>query len=285
MEKFPQAAERLLAAGLFPAGQGPRRVDPVGEDDLFRVHDRAYAAAIRNDGLAGYDRNRLGLPHHPRLYDRSRLEVEGTRRAALAALEDGMAANLAGGTHHAMANRGLGFCVFNDVAVSIKHLRMDRPHLYIMIVDTDAHQGNGSHALLADDGRTFCYSIHVGRNYPAHKVPGDLDVPLPRWVDGATYLSALQETLDPAFLQFEPDLVFWISGADPHIEDRFGQMRLTDEDIAERDRRVVSPCLRWQVPLVVLFGGGYNRQPGGTGRLHAETVLRAARLFEAGRSG
>lgn len=272
MEKFPEACEILHK-------ECPEldiiHVAPASMEQLLRVHDRQYLEAIRDGKLTRYDRNRLGLPHDPRLLERSAMETAGTIHAAQTALTDGIAANLAGGTHHAFADRGLGFCVLNDIAVATAELRSSDPELHIMVIDTDAHQGNGTHALLRDDPFSFTYSIHVGKNYPARKEPGDCDVPLPRWVEGDEYLHALETTLPEAFHRAEPDLVFWIAGADLHVDDRFGQMKLTNADMAARDDLVLDLINRWEIPTAILYGGGYNRSAGMTARMHADTVLRA----------
>lgn len=247
------------------------------------AHHGNYLRSVNSDqtenrkpGLSPYARNRLGLPAHPRLLERSMLETSGTVAAAFAALGDGISANLAGGTHHAFPGRGLGFCVLNDVAVAVEALRAaDAPVEQILIVDTDAHQGNGNHAYFAADPCVHTFSIHVGRNYPAEKVPGDWDAPLERQVGGETYLSTLRETLPPIFEKVEPDLVFWIAGADSHEDDRFGQMRLTREDLDQRDHFVLDLCEEYASPTAILYGGGYNRRPGRTGAIHAQTVRTA----------
>jgi acetoin utilization deacetylase AcuC-like enzyme len=282
MEKFPEAHAQIhkqVSVG------SPIRLDSI---DLERVHTRTYLDSVNLDsemitsgaGLTRYARNRLGLPAHPRLLSRSSLETAGTVSATLAALNLGMAANLAGGTHHAFPDRGLGFCVLNDVAVAVEYLRAhDQLPDQILIVDTDAHQGNANHAFFRGDRSVFTYSIHVGKNYPAAKEPGDLDVALPRYVCGEDYLDALRNTMPGVFAKTEPDLVFWISGADVHVDDRFGQMSLNCKQIAERDRYVLALCQDFAAKLVVLYGGGYNRTPGKTGWLHAQTILRVAEAF------
>ena len=256
--------------------------------ELERVHQPTYLDVVGYDsdtsptgaGLTRYQRNRLGLPADARLLARSTLETAGTVAATLAALDVGMAANLAGGTHHAFPDRGLGFCVLNDVAVAIEYVRAHgiAPD-QILIIDTDAHQGNANHAFFRADQSVFTYSIHVGKNYPAAKEPGDQDIPLPRYVSGEAYLAALRSTLPAALAQTEPDLIFWISGADVHADDRFGQMSLSDEHIAARDHYVLAQCRNYAAKLVTLYGGGYNRLPGKTGWLHAQTILRVAEAF------
>lgn len=282
MEKFPDAHAHVQGT------VDVRQPMTLARQDLERVHTQAYLDAVSHDlcttipggGLSRYARNRLGLPAHPRLLERSALETAGTVSATLAALDCGVAANLAGGTHHAFPDRGLGFCVLNDVAVAIEYLRA-RNHApdQILILDTDAHQGNANHAFFRGNPSVFTYSIHVGKNYPAAKEPGDQDVPLPRYVSGEAYLDALHRTLPAALAQTEPDLIFWISGADIHAEDRFGQMSLSDDHIAARDHTVLAQCRDYAASLVVLYGGGYSRHPRKTGALHAQTILRTAAAF------
>lgn len=278
MEKFPEAHALVRD---YVEVSAPI---PITRIDLERAHKPAYLDAVnftRNNeaerGLSPYARNRLGLPASPDLLKRSSLETAGTISATLAALEDGIAANLAGGTHHAFPDKGLGFCVLNDIAVTVEYLKAKKrlPN-QILIVDTDAHQGNANHAYFAEVPAVFTYSIHVGKNYPAKKEAGDLDVPLERYISGARYLQALKQSLESVFARVEPDLVFWISGADTHIDDRFGQMRLSSEDMATRDEIVLALCHQYLASTVVVYGGGYNRTPGMTGWLHAQTILRAS---------
>lgn len=274
MEKFPEA-RRLLGAWA-PEQVEVVHVEPASRAQLERVHTPAYLDSIRYGTLTPRERTKLGLPHHPRLLERSALETAGTIAAAHAALAEGIAANLAGGTHHAFADRGEGYCVLNDVCVALADLWTRDPHLHALVIDTDAHQGNGTAALLREEPRAFTYSIHVGRNYPSKKEPSDVDVPLNRWAPGHTYLDALRRTLPAAIERADPDIAFWITGADPHEDDRFGQMALTDAELATRDRFVLASVRAHWIPLVVLYGGGYHRS-GRTGELHAQSVARSAK--------
>jgi acetoin utilization deacetylase AcuC-like enzyme len=280
MEKFPQARE-LLASGGAPIEVS--LVAPAPTRQLLRVHRSGYLRKLAHGTLDRTEVHKLGLPWQPRLLHRSSLETAATVAACHHALARGMAANLAGGTHHAFPERGLGYCVLNDVAVAIRDLHAKDPALRIFIADTDAHQGNGTHAIFRDDERVFTYSIHGERNYPSAKEPGDLDVGLPREVSGEDYLAALIDTLPPALDRFPADLVIWISGADVHEHDRFGQMKLTTEHMTERDRLVIDWCLERHLPLVVLYGGGYHREPGMTARLHANTITLAAEALASSR--
>jgi acetoin utilization deacetylase AcuC-like enzyme len=221
-------------------------------------------------------RQRLGLPWHPTIWTRSRAATAGTLAAARAAIEDGIAANLAGGTHHAFADRGEGFCVFNDVAVAIRALQHHEPYIQCMVVDLDAHQGNGTHHLFRNDANVFTYSLHVGRNYPSCKEPGTMDVELPRFAPSAEYFAALQRTLPGAVERFEPDIAFFIAGVDVHADDRFGQMMLSTDDMRRRDEWTIDLLRGWDIPTVVVYGGGYNRAPGMTAALHVQTVSVAS---------
>jgi len=280
MEKFPQAYD-LLVAENTPVQISP--VAPASKRQLLRVHTSEYLRKLTHGNLDSTEVSKLGLPWQARLLHRSSLETAATVAACHHALAHGMAANLAGGTHHAFPDRGLGYCVLNDVAVAIRDLHEIRPTLRILVADTDAHQGNGTHAIFRGDERVFTYSIHGERNYPSTKEPGNVDVGLRREVSGDDYLAALADTLPSALDRFPADLVIWISGADVHEQDRFGQMRLTTAQLMTRDQLVIDWCLQRHRPLVVLYGGGYHRQPGMTARLHANTISAAARAFATSR--
>lgn len=277
MEKFRVAKDMLLEGGILR----PEEIIEVRSADshlLKRVHEADYIRKIESGRLDRKEQILLGLPVTPMLYTRSVTEVEATRLACHAALAEGVAVRLAGGTHHAFREHGEGYCVFNDVAIAIRDLQDKQPNIRIMVVDTDAHQGNGTAALLAGDPRVFTYSIHVGRNYPTKKVDGTLDVETVRYVEGEMYLKQLFSTLAAALDTFSPDLVIWISGADNHRNDRFGQMHLSLKDIQRRDETLLRAFIRNRIPVAVLYGGGYNRQPEFTAKLHRNTVTTAKRL-------
>ncbi len=277
MDKFRVAREMLLANGILR----PEEIVEVRAADphrLKRVHDPGYIGKIRSGALDRKELMQLGLPAGPRLYARSATEVEATRRACHAALAEGIGVCLAGGTHHAFPGHGEGYCVFNDVAVAIRDLQEARPGIRVMVVDTDAHQGNGTAAILAGDPRVFTYSIHVGRNYPTRKTPGSMDVETVRYVEGPMYLRQLFDTLANALESFVPDLVVWISGADNHRNDRFGQMHLSLRDLRRRDEVLLGALIRNRIPVAILYGGGYNRHPGFTAKIHRNTVATAKQL-------
>jgi acetoin utilization deacetylase AcuC-like enzyme len=278
-EEHPFPMDKFWRAEAMIRAECPRArinlVEPASVSQLRRVHSAGYLTTIRTGSLSREALVRLGLPPCEELLSRSRRETAGTVAAMWAALEDGLACNLAGGTHHAFPDRGLGYCVLNDVAIAIRDLHATDPKRRVFVIDTDAHQGNGTNEIFADDDRVFTYSIHVGRNYPAEKRPGSLDVELPRHVSGTEYLDRLDGTLPGAFERFAPDLAFWISGSDPHENDRFGQMRLSDASMTARDRAVLDLVTRARVPAVILYGGGYNRDRVHTARLHANTIKLA----------
>jgi acetoin utilization deacetylase AcuC-like enzyme len=284
MRKFPDSVAKLMEEGTLGAGQ---IADPgfISDTDLLRVHDADYVQSIRVGPFNELTRERLGLPWSAALSRRSHCAVAGTLAAARAAMADGIACNLAGGTHHAFRDRGEGYCVFNDVAVAIGALRVEEPYYQIMVVDLDAHQGNGTHAIFAGDPGVFTYSVHVGRNYPSRKYRGTLDVELSRYAGADEYFSRLDGTLPGAIERFEPDLVFYIAGVDVHEDDRFGQMRLSTADMRRRDESTIGLCRHWRIPVVVLYGGGYNRAEGMTTELHCQTIRLAAGQFAAERNG
>lgn len=282
MDKFRVSKDMLLDGGILR----PEEIIEVRAADahlLQRVHERDYIGKIQSGMLGRKEQLLLGLPVTPKLYQRSVTEVEATRLACHAALAEGVAVCLAGGTHHAFHGHGEGYCVFNDVAIAIRDLQDKQPNIKVMVVDTDAHQGNGTAAILANDPRVFTYSIHVGRNYPTRKVEGSLDIETVRFVEGEMYLKQLFITLAGALDSFAPDLVIWISGADNHRNDRFGQMHLSLKEMQRRDEVLLSAFIKNRIPVAVLYGGGYNRQPEFTAKLHRNTIATAKRLAAAHR--
>jgi acetoin utilization deacetylase AcuC-like enzyme len=279
MSKFARSA-RLVSEFASVLDPGP-----VEDVDLLRVHTPEYVQSIRTGEYNAVTVSRLGLPWSSALARRSYYATNGTLRAARTALREGLSANLAGGTHHAFPDSGQGYCVFNDVAVAARALLADDPYYQIMVIDLDAHQGNGTNALFAGEPHVFTYSVHGERNYPSAKVPGSMDVGLPRYVSAGEYFERLLATLPGAVERFEPDLVFYNSGVDVHEDDRFGQMRLTTTDMARRDRYVIELCRGLGIPVTVVYGGGYNRDPEVTAQLHVQTIRIAAERYAEERRG
>lgn len=279
MGKFPALHRILLGEGLI------RESDVVepGEADwheLELVHTPDYLEALRRGGLDRTTIRRMGLPWSPGLVRRSRLAVQGTLNAAWMALRDGRAANLAGGTHHAFPDRGEGYCVLNDVAVTIRVLQRERWIRRTLVVDLDVHQGNGTARIFAgESGTVYTYSVHGARNYPFRKAPSSLDVGLPDGTGDRGYVGTLEDTLPRAFEAADPDLVFYLAGVDPARGDRYGRLALTREGLAARDRVVLDACARRAVPVTLLLSGGYARSPEETADLHAVTHRVAREVF------
>jgi acetoin utilization deacetylase AcuC-like enzyme len=280
MEKFADSARLIAEQGIAQV------IDPgvISDRDLLRVHTPEYVNSIRTGAYNELTALRLGLPWHPTISDRSHAATSGTLCAVRAAIEDGIACNLAGGTHHAFPDRGEGYCVFNDVAVAIRALQFDEPTIQCMVIDLDAHQGNGVNAIFAGDDRVMTYDVHVGRNYPSRKEPATRDVPLERFVEGEVYLDTLRSTLPQAVETFEPDVVFFNAGVDVHVDDRFGQMRLSTQQMRQRDELVIDLCRGWGIPTAVVYGGGYNRTRPMTGELHVQTVRVAGERWKRERT-
>jgi acetoin utilization deacetylase AcuC-like enzyme len=276
MEKYRVSKDMLLEGGIIL----PEEIIEVRIADshiLQRVHDQDYVNRIYSCAVDRKEEMRLGLPVTPQLYTRSATEVEATRLTCRAALEEGVAVCLAGGMHHAFREHGEGYCVFNDVAAAIRDLQDWKPNIKIMVVDTDAHQGNGTNAILESDPRVFTYSIHVG-NAENRKFNGSMDVETVRYVEGEMYLKQLFSTLAAALDTFVPDLVIWIAGADNHRNDRFGQMMLSLKDLQRRDEILLKAFIRNRIPVAVLYGGGYNRQAEFTAKIHRNTVAMAKKI-------
>jgi len=226
------------------------------------------AAAIR----------KIGVPWSPALWRRSRLAAQGTLEAARAALEYGLAANLAGGTHHAFPAHGEGFCLLNDVAVAIRVLRRDGRVRRALVVDLDVHQGNGTAAIFEGDPEVFTFSMHGERNYPLQKMRSTLDVGLADGIGDDEYLELLARHLDGVFAAFVPDIVLYLAGVDPVRGDRYGRLALSDDGIARRERQVLEACRARGLPLVITIAGGYAPTPGRTAALHSIVFREAQRM-------
>jgi len=283
MDKYRVSKDMLLDSRILKAEEIVE-VRAADAHVLQRVHDPEYLSKIYHGQLDRKEQILLGLPVTPRLYTKSATEAEATRRTCEAALMEGVAVCLAGGTHHAFREHGEGFCVFNDVAIAIRDLQVKRPGIKVMVVDTDAHQGTGTNSLLDNDPRVFTYSIHVGSSSPSRKVNGSMDVETVRYVEGAMYLKQLFTTLAAALDTFHPDLVIWVAGADNHKNDRYGQMMLSLKDLQRRDEVLLGAFVRNRIPVAILYGGGYNREPEYTAKIHRNTVATAKRIvYEFGR--
>ncbi len=282
--RFPIEKDRLLreslTAGAAEPGLAIELVDavPASDADLLRVHLPGYVAAVRGGTLSAKEQRRIGFPWSPELVERSLLSVGATLGACRAALVEGVAVTLAGGTHHAFADHGEGYCVFNDAAVAVRALQAAGAIQRALIVDTDVHQGNGTAAIFRDDPTVFTLSLHGAGNYPFHKEASDLDVELPDGCGDADYLDALARALVAALAAAAADLVVVVAGADPFLDDRLGRLALTKEGLAERDRRVLAACADHGLPVAVTMGGGYARDVRDTVEIQRATIHAALRL-------
>ena len=267
--KHPYVRQRVAALLGDDAIVEP---EPIDREALARVHDEAWLDAVLDGKMTASEQRRLGLPWSPSLRERSLRSVSGTLHAARDALDRGIGIHLGGGTHHAFAGYGEGFCVFNDVAVAIRALRHEGRLQRVAVIDLDVHQGNGTARLFTDDPDMFTFSIHGERNFPFRKEPSRLDVGLADGCDDARYDAALAANLDRVLDEARPDLVVYLAGADPYVHDRFGRLALSIEGLAARDRRVIAACRARGLPLVTTSAGGYARDLDDVGTIHANTV-------------
>ncbi|NGP76223.1 histone deacetylase [Balneolaceae bacterium YR4-1] len=279
MRKFEGLYRYVLEQDLISDSDiiAPSMVDMA---NLLSVHTPRYANGIMTGNLESKELRRLGLPWSRKLAIRSRLAVQGTINAALMALQDGIAGNLAGGTHHAMADHGEGFCVFNDVAVAIKVLQQTMWARKILVIDCDVHQGNGTAEILKENENVFTFSIHGEKNYPFKKPPSSLDIGMPDGTLDSHYLDTLGDALDDIFNDFEPDLVFYLGGIDPLESDHFGRLSLTLNGLYNRDRIVIKKVISEDIPLVLLLSGGYGPTLKDTVQAHALMYKAALELWK-----
>jgi acetoin utilization deacetylase AcuC-like enzyme len=273
--KYELLREQILTSGIV-APEALHEPERATRDALLLVHNADYVDRFLDGQLTGVELRRLGFPWSPALVERSLRAVGGTCEAAAAALDDGIAMNLAGGTHHAFADHGEGFCVFNDVAVAVRSLQRAGRVRRAAIIDLDVHQGNGTNAIFAGDDGVFTFSMHGGRNYPFHKVTGSLDIELADGTGDDEYLSRLTTHLPDALAQSQADLVLYLAGADPHADDSLGRLGLSFDGLARRDAFVIDLCREVGLPVAVTIAGGYGRDIADTVRIHLETARIAS---------
>jgi acetoin utilization deacetylase AcuC-like enzyme len=277
MAKYARLRERVTALGLI-APDRLLEAPAAAWDDLRRVHTAEYVEAVATGALPAAALRRIGFPWSPAMVERSRRSVGATIAAARAALDDGLAANLAGGTHHAFADRGEGYCVFNDVAVAARLLQHEYAVGRIAVVDCDVHQGNGTAAIFAGDPSVFTFSMHGAHNFPFRKETSDLDVALEDGTGDAVYLELLARHLDEVFARHAPEFVFYLAGADPYAGDRLGRLSLTIDGLRARDTIVLERCRGAGVPVAVSMSGGYASDIDAIVTIHANTIAVAAAL-------
>lgn len=274
MEKYRLVPERLLAEDILTS-DALVEPQPIALGDILRVHTPAYVHAFINGTLERKALLRLGLPWSQELVRRAFAVIGGTLGAARAALRDGIAANLAGGTHHAFADHGEGYCIFNDLVIVLRRLRAEGCIRRALIIDLDVHQGNGTAALCQTDPDTFTFSMHAANNYPTHKEHSSWDIALPDGTTDEQYLGRLEESLPVLLERGRPDLILYQAGVDALQGDRFGKLALSMAGVGERDRITCAFARRAGIPLVVTLGGGYARDINRIVTAHCQTVRAA----------
>jgi acetoin utilization deacetylase AcuC-like enzyme len=273
MAKYQLLRDRLAAE--LPAMQLSQAL-PAADGDLTRVHSPAYVRSVSDGSIDPGAMREIGFPWTPATAERARRSVGATIAACRAAFCDGVAANMAGGTHHAAADKGSGFCVFNDAAVAARAMQAEHPDLKVAVIDLDVHQGNGTARIFRDDVSVFTLSLHGAKNFPFRKEAGDLDVELPDGCGDAEYLAALDSALSELEDRFRPGLVIYLAGADPHEGDRLGRLKLTWDGLAARDRRVFEWTWQRRLPLAFAMAGGYGHRIEDTVQAQVNTFEIAA---------
>ena len=270
-EKYAILRQSVEASGLFQSSDFIEP-DAVEEVDLLRAHSPDYIQRIFSGQLTREEQNRIGFPWSPQMVERTRRTTGGTILACRSALREGVAVNLAGGTHHAFAERGEGFCIFNDSVVASRGLQAEGLIHRVVVIDCDVHQGNGTAALTRDDPTIFTFSIHAANNYPHQKEQSDLDIELLDGTGDEEYLSALEGGLWDALYRARADLAIYVAGADPFAGDRLGRLALTKGGLARRDEMVFAACSDRHLSVAVTMAGGYGRDIQDTIDIHARTV-------------
>lgn len=276
-EKYALLRQRILEQRLAPESD-LRVAEPASDEQLLRVHDTDYLNRLVAGKLTERELRRIGFPWSPALVERSRRSVGGTIAACRAALQDGIAANLAGGTHHAYADHGEGYCVFNDVAVAARAMQAEGRAARVAILDCDVHQGNGTAAIFKHDPSVFTFSVHGEKNFPFHKEPSDLDIPLPDGAGDAEYLAAVDTGVRCALESLRPDLAIFLAGADPYSGDSLGRLAVSKAGLLQRDRLVFALCQSGGVPIAVTLSGGYGKHIEDTVDIHFQTIRLAVSL-------
>lgn len=279
MEKYQLVPERLIAEGVLRADE-LLEPEAASVDDVLRVHTPEYVDALIHGTLERKALLRLGLPWSEDLVRRAFAVLGGTYQAARAAVVDGVAANLAGGTHHAFADHGEGYCIFNDHVITLRRLRAEGYARRFLIIDLDVHQGNGTAVLCRDDEETFTFSVHSERNYPARKERSSWDIGLPDGTTDEQYLEVIADALPRLLTRCDPQMIVYQAGVDVLAGDRFGKLALTMAGVAERDRAVCAFARRAGIPLVVTLGGGYARDIGQIVEAHCQTITMAKQLLD-----
>jgi acetoin utilization deacetylase AcuC-like enzyme len=278
MDKYGLLRDRIAGSSLI--GDCELCLAPAATDaQLEAAHTPEYVQRVASGRLSDIEQRRIGFPWSEQLVERARRSVGATIAAGQSALQDGFSANLAGGTHHAFADGGQGYCVFNDCCVAARWLRQGGWIRRAAIVDLDVHQGNGTASIMADDPWTRTLSIHCSANFPFRKTAGTFDLELPPGTTDQRYLIELRRALQSVLSNERFDIVFYVSGADPYYDDRFGKLKLTKTGLRERDRIVYEWFARQQTPVVATMGGGYAREIADLVDIHFETIRMGVEVY------
>jgi acetoin utilization deacetylase AcuC-like enzyme len=285
--RFPMAKYALLRQQVEKnglAGNTRLLVPPAATDaELLLVHTVEYLEKVKSGSLSEKETRRIGFPWSPELVSRSRRSVGGTIAACRVALVDGVAVNLAGGTHHAYPDHGEGFCVFNDCAVAARVIQTEHRVKHILILDLDVHQGNGTARIFQGDSTVFTLSVHGQKNFPFHKETSDLDIALEDGADDQDYLEAVMQGFKKVDSSFRADFIIYLAGSDPFEGDKLGRMKVSKNGLAERDRLVFSWASQLGLPIAVTMAGGYARNVSDTVDIHFKTVQTAQEFWAAGK--
>ena len=280
MVKYSMLRERVARDGICGPGE-LRTPRAVRDEEILRAHAPDYREHVVSGTLTEKEMRRIGFPWSEKMVERSRRASGGTLGACLAALDEGFAANLAGGTHHAFSDRGEGYCVLNDSAIAARAVQAAGLVERVVIIDTDVHQGNGTAAILRGDPTVFTFSVHGAKNFPFQKEESDLDAPLPDGAGDTEFLAALERGLEVALDAANASLAIYLAGADPFEGDRLGRLSVSKSGLAERDRIVLEICRERAIPVAVTMAGGYASEVGDTVDVHFQSIRRAADLMES----
>lgn len=281
--RFPMLKYELIPAQLLHEGvitnDALFEPSPCSEETILLTHDKIYFDKLIHQTLTASEQRRIGFPQSPQLTQREVIITQGTIDCCYYAMQKGVALNVAGGTHHAFADRGEGFCLLNDMAVAANYLLHKKEVKQILIIDLDVHQGNGTAKLFEQNPKVFTFSMHGEHNYPFHKEKSDLDIPLKDGTETSTYFNILKETLPKLVDKVKPDFVFFLSGVDILETDKYGKLKVTIEGCRQRDEFVFSLLHQYRIPVAVAMGGGYSPQIKTIVEAHCNTFKTAINIY------
>lgn len=278
MEKYDLLPDQLLYEGTLKK-ENFFEPEPLDFHWILQTHDKEYVNRLVNLSLSRSDIRKTGFPLSKELVDREIQIMGGSVESSMYALEFGIAMNIAGGTHHAFTNRGEGFCLLNDIAITANYLIETRKAHQILVVDLDVHQGNGTAQIFQKSSKVFTFSMHGASNYPLHKEISDLDIPLPDGIQDREYLALLEENLIPVVDRLKPDFIIYQSGVDVLQTDKLGRLALTLHGCKERDRLVLELAYDKKIPIMCCMGGGYSEKISTIIEAHANTYRLAQEIF------